>query len=181
MLRQSLRIEMQPGSRGIFLDAFAAGRVAQNERWRFREFDSRTEVTLSGKPIYLSRTKICGATDNQPSKAGALAPEEIPLTDAQAAGGQPLATSHSSLPPYIASLLIVSGQLPDWRPVVASLRAELDAAPGVMGGVSLLAEAGCSVRYLAESAIGLHEATRLLWTAARREVFRLPPLNLRKY
>jgi urease accessory protein UreH len=75
----------------------------------------------------------------------------------------------------------VSGQLSDWRPVVASLRAELDAVPGVIGGVSLLSEAGCSVRYLAKSAIDLHEATRLLWTAARREVFRLPPLNLRKY
>jgi urease accessory protein len=177
MLRQSLRIEMQPGSRGIFLDAFAAGRVAQNERWRFREFDSRTEVTLSGKLIYLSRTKICGAA----TPGGALAPEGIPFVDAQAAGGQPLATSHSSLPPYSASLLIVADQLSDWRPVVASLRAELDAVPGVIGGVSLLSEAGCSVRYLAESAIALHGATRLLWTAARREVFRLPPLDLRKY
>ena len=76
MLRQTLRIEMQPGSRGIFLDAFAAGRVAQNEHWRFRQFDSRTEVTLRGKLIYLSRTKIRGAA--QPT-AGALAPEEIPL------------------------------------------------------------------------------------------------------
>jgi len=177
MLRQSLRIEMQPGSRGIFLDAFAAGRVAQNECWRFREFDSRTEVTLRGKPIYMSRTKICGAT----TPGGTVAAEGIPFTDAQAAGTQPLASSPSSLPPYSASLLIVAGQFADWRPVVASLRAELDAVTGVMGGVSLLSEAGCSVRYLAKSAIDLHGATRTLWTAARREVFRLPPLDLRKY
>ena len=166
MLRQSLRIEMQPGSRGIFLDAFAAGRVAQNELWRFREFDSRTEVTLRGKPIYLSRTKL---TPEQPALASP----------------QSLAASHSSqawpLPSYSASLLIVADQFPDWRPVVASLRAELDAVPGVIGGVSLLPEAGCSVRYLAKSAIDLHEATRLLWTAARRQAFCLPPLDLRKY
>jgi urease accessory protein len=169
-LRQTLRIEMQQGSRGIFLDAFAAGRVAQNEHWRFRQFDSRTEVTLRGKLIYLSRTNIAGAA--QP-----------------ATSHSPLVTRHS--PPsslgcmstysYCASLLIVADSFPDWRPVLASLRAELEAVPGIIGGASLLTEAGCSARYLASSAIALHEATRRLWTAARREVLHLPPFDPRKY
>lgn len=169
-LRQTLRIEMQQGSRGIFLDAFAAGRVAQNEHWRFRQFDSRTEVTLRGKLIYLSRTNIAGAA--QP-----------------ATSHSPLVTRHS--PPsslgcmstysYCASLLIVVDSFPDWRPVLASLRAELEAVPGIIGGASLLTEAGCSARYLASSAIALHEATRRLWAAARREVLHLPPFDPRKY
>ncbi len=169
-LRQTLHVEMQQGSRGIFLDAFAAGRVAQNEHWRFRQFDSRTEVTLRGKLIYLSRTNIAGAA--QP-----------------ATSHSPLVTRHSSPPSlgcmstysYCASLLIVADSFPDWRPVLASLRAELDAVPGIIGGASLLTEAGCSARYLASSAIALHEATRRLWTAARREVLRLPPFDPRKY
>jgi urease accessory protein len=169
-LRQTLRIEMQQGSRGIFLDAFAAGRVAQNEHWRFRQFDSRTEVTLRGKLIYLSRTNVAGAA--QP-----------------ATSHSPLVTRHP--PPaslgcmssysYCASLLIVADSFPDWRPVLASLRAELEAVPGVIGGASLLTEAGCSARYLASSAIALQEATRRLWTAARREVLHLPPFDPRKY
>jgi urease accessory protein UreH len=82
---------------------------------------------------------------------------------------------------YCASLLVVADGLPDWRPVVAALRHELDALPSVLGGVSLLTEAGCTVRYLATSAIDLQEATRHLWTAARHHVLNLPPLDLRKY
>jgi urease accessory protein len=169
-LRQTLRIEMQQGSRGIFLDAFAAGRVAQNEHWRFRQFDSRTEVTLRGKLIYLSRTNITGPAS-------------------PATGHLPLGACHSSPSSlgcmsgysYCASLLIVADRFPDWSPVLANLRAELEAVPGIIGGASLLTEAGCSARYLAGSAIDLHEATRRLWTVARREVLSRPPFDPRKY
>ncbi len=224
-LRQSLRIDMQPGSRGIFLDAFAAGRVTHNELWRFREFDSRTEITLAGKLLYASRAKLTPAyppttsdsqlaishslpaeppyhppcTSHSPlpekklppfrgselqlrhyssSAAGALAPEEPDLPWLAA---HPSPNALHSPAPYSASLLIVADQFPDWRPVVASLRGELDAVPEVLGGVSALSVSGCSVRYMANSAIALHEATSRLWTTARREVFNLPPLDLRKY
>jgi urease accessory protein UreH len=156
ILRQSLRIEMQEGSRGIFLDAFSSGRVALNEHWRFQEFDSSTEVTLRGKLVYLSRTRITGT--------------------AAAAGLGRMSDYY-----YCATLLVVADSFPDWRPVIDSLRTELDGLPGVLGGVSLLSEAGCSVRYLAKSAIDLQEATRLLWITARRQVLNLPPLDLRKY
>jgi urease accessory protein len=169
-LRQTLRIEMQEGSRGIFLDAFAAGRIAQNENWRFREFDSRTEVALRGKLIYLSRTNIAGAAQPATSRS--------PLVTRHP---PPASLGCMSTYSYCASLLIVADSFPDWRPVLASLRAELEAVPGIIGGASLLTEAGCSVRYLAHSAIALHEATRRLWTAARRAVLHLPPFDQRKY
>src|SRR6202521_6448135 len=52
-LRQSLRIKMARGSRAILLDSFSAGRVARGERWNFSEIDSRTEVTMCGKPAFL--------------------------------------------------------------------------------------------------------------------------------
>jgi urease accessory protein UreH len=191
ILRQSLRIEMHEGSRGIFLDAFSSGRVAQNEHWRFREFDSRTEIALRGKLIHLSRTRMSGdATPGAALSCTAAAPARITTsTLPRQANHSPLAASHPPLSSlgcmsdycYSASLLIVADRLPDWRPVVASLCAELETVPGVLGGISLLSESGCSARYLAKSAIDLHEATRRLWAAARRQVLHLPPLDLRKY
>jgi urease accessory protein UreH len=231
-LRQSLCIEMEPGSRGIFFDAFSAGRVTQNELWRFLEFDSRTEITLAGKLLYASRAKLNPAhppaashsplaTSHSPlatrhslpsvppchqpstihpplpeknlppfrgselqlrhhstSAAGALAPEE---PDSSRVSAHPAADALHCLPPYSASLVIVADQFSNWRASVESLRAELADVPGITGGVSLLTECGCSARYLASSAIALNEATRRLWTTARREIFNLPPLDLRKY
>ena len=169
-LRQTLRIEMQQGSRGIFLDAFAAGRVAQNEHWRFRQFDSRTEVTLRGKLIYLSRTNIAGAAKRTTSHSPLVTRHPPPASLG-------CMSSYS----YCASLLIVADSFPDWRPVLASLRAELEAVPDVISGASLLTEAGCSARYLSSSAIALQEATRRLWAAARREVLHRAPFDPRKY
>jgi urease accessory protein UreH len=82
---------------------------------------------------------------------------------------------------YSGTLLIVADQFTDWRPVVSALRAELESLPEVLGGVSLLTHSGCSARYLAKSAIPFQSATHRLWTAARRQVLHLPPLDLRKY
>jgi urease accessory protein len=161
-LRQSMRVEMEQGSRGIFLDAFSSGRVALDEHWRFQEFDSRTEVSLGGKLIYFNRTKIAG-----------IAPDPSPAF--------PATLGRMSDYSYCASLLIVADDVPDWRPVVASLSAELDALPGALGGVSLITEAGCSARYITKSAVDLRIATLRLWNAARRQVLNLPPLDLRKY
>ena len=281
-LRQCLRIEMAEGARGIFLDNFAVGRAALSERWVFRDYDSRIELLLRGKPIYLNRTKIiCGpatrssgtvtpdcaplilpatgtatfgcaspdsalssvvipsergdegsllrmaqtsssrntGTDGSPTAIGAeslppfrgselqlrhnrsttigaLAPEEPVSTFPANSQGMspetaaPLQIPHQSHPAslgrmsdysYSGTLLIVADQFTDWRPVVSALRAELESLPEVLGGVSLLTHSGCSARYLAKSAIPFQSATHRLWTAARRQVLHLPPLDLRKY
>jgi urease accessory protein len=156
-LRQSLRVEMSAGSRGIFFEGFASGRVALSEHWKFRDFDSRTEIVLCGQPIYLSRTKI-HPQEFAPARPGRMGDYD-----------------------YSGSLLIIADQFDDWRPVLAALRAELEAFPGILGGGSLLCEAGCSMRYLAKSAIDFHAATNRLWTTSRRQVLQLPPLDLRKY
>ncbi len=93
-LRQSLRIEMQPGSRGIFLDSFAAGRVTQNELWRFREFDSRTEITLAGKLLYASRAKLTPAYPPATSDSQLAISHSLPAVPLC----HPPCTSHSPLP-----------------------------------------------------------------------------------
>lgn len=173
-LRQTLRVEMDQGSRGIFFDGFASGRVALNEQWLFRDFDSRTEILLRGRPVHLARTRIFPASST---------PGHGPLT--------PDGPLFSSLPPsalgrtggydYCSSLIIIAEDFPDWLPLLAALRSELDVIPGIFGGASLFCHSGCSARFLARSAIALRDATQRLWAAARRHLLRLPPLALRKY
>jgi urease accessory protein len=159
-LRQTLRIEMERGSSGIFFDGFASGRIALNEAWRFRDFDSRTEILQDGKPIFANRTKLTGASG-----------ESIPSSSFQRMGG------HS----YSGSLIIIADEFQEWPAFVEYLREALHSIPSIFGGVSLLPESGCSARYLAHSAIDFHAATEQLWNLARRHVFNAPPLALRKY
>jgi urease accessory protein len=159
-LRQTLRIEMERGSHGIFFDGFAAGRIALNEQWRFRDFDSRTEFFIEGKPIFANRVKISGGST-----------DSVPRSSFERMGDYA----------YSGSLVIVADEFQDWRVFIESLRGALDSIPGILGGVSLLPFGGCSARYLAHSAIEFHAATEQLWTRARQHVFKAPALALRKY
>ena len=71
-LHQSLRIEMERGSRAIILDSFASGRVAHGGALgSFREMDSRMEV------IYLRETSISEPDENHSGHA-ALPPANRP-------------------------------------------------------------------------------------------------------
>jgi len=205
-LRQSLRIEMEEGSRGIFFDGFSSGRVALGEAWQFRDFDSRTEIFLRGEPIFANRTKIAGT---QSFRRSGLQPRHTAANDRaaplhqsllipeRAATGEgadkefsesrdlsspdPSALNRMGGYAYCGSMLIVGEQFEDWRALVDALRAALDVAPEIFGGASLLAHCGCSVRYLAHSAIDFHAATQNLWAIARQHLLNLPPLALRKY
>ena len=82
---------------------------------------------------------------------------------------------------YCGSLLLIAGQFENWPAMLAHVRAELESAPEIFGGASLLAHSGCAVRYLAQSAIDFQSVTERLWTVARRGLLGLPPLALRKY
>jgi urease accessory protein len=156
-LRQSLRIEMDEGSRGIFFDGFSSGRVALGEAWQFRDFDSRAEVFLRGQPIFANRTQI------------------VPKANDFAVLGR--MESYA----YCGSMLIIAEGFDNWRALIDAMRAALGAMPGIFGGASLLAQNGCSVRYLAHSAIDFHAATQRLWAISRQQLLNLPPFALRKY
>jgi urease accessory protein len=156
-LRQSMRIEMDEGSRGIFFDGFSSGRVALGEAWQFRDFDSRAEIFLRDQPIFANRTKI------------------LPKANDLAALGQMGGYA------YCGSMLIIGEGFENWRAMIEALRTALDAIPGIFGGSSLLAQNGCSVRYLAHSAIDFHAATERLWAISRQHLLNLPPFALRKY
>ena len=154
---QSLRVKMAPGSRGMFWDALAAGRVAHGEHWNFHEFDSRTEIFLCGRPVFLNRTRIRPA-DLDPARLG-------------------LAEGFH----YLATLAIVADSFDRWKETVAAMGAELTSMAHVYGGASVLAGGGCAVKLLARSAADLLHAQTTLWGRARQIVFGSAAVDLRKY
>jgi urease accessory protein len=156
-LQQSLRLEMAAGSRAIVLDSMASGRVAHGERWTFTEMDSRMEVRVNRKPAFITRTKISPASEN-PQHIGVM--EEFD---------------------YMTCMGLFAEGFADWPRAAAALQAELDRAPQVCGGVSLLSRNGCLVRFLARSASDMTCMNKRLGDVARALVLRMPPFDHRKY
>ena len=154
--QQSLRVEMGRGSRALFWDAMAAGRVARGERWEFREFDSRMEITLCGREVFLSRTRI---------RPSSLAPGQLGVAEGFG---------------YLAAFVIVADRLDGWEEVAAAMNAELRNVPPVYGGASTLANNGCIVKLLASSASDLTAAQAALWARARQLIFGSGSVSLRK-
>jgi len=76
---------------------------------------------------------------------------------------------------------LFADEFADWPQVAAAMHAELENAPQVKGGVTLLSRGGCAVRYLAASAPDLTRMNKKLWGAARELVVGLPPFDHRKY
>ena len=156
-LRQSLRVEMAPGSRAILFDSMASGRVAHGERWKFRDVDSRTEVFSSGRPTYINRTKISPAL-RQPDRLGWM--EDFD---------------------YMGSIGFFGDGFSDWKEFCARLNEVLNATPNIKGAASLLARNGCMARFLARSASDLTWTNQQLWDAGRSAILGLPAFEHRKY
>src|SRR5579863_8103417 len=156
-LRQSLRIEMAGGSRAIILDSMASGRVAHGESWNFTEMDSRTEVRLCDRPVYINRTKIVPAR-KRPNQLGMM--EEFD---------------------YMSCMGLFADEFTRWNEVSAALNEELRSMPDVHGGATLVSRGGCVVRILARSATDMTLANKTLWDAARKLMAGLPPFDQRKY
>ena len=155
--RQSLRLEMAKGGRAIIWDALAAGRVAHGERWNFDEVDSRLEISLCGRGVFLNRTKI---------RPAALDPDRLGFAEGFN---------------YLGTLVIVADELDRWTEMVAAMNTELKNMPEVRGGASALASAGCVVKLLARSASDLVSAETALWGHARPMVLGSTAIDLRKY
>jgi urease accessory protein len=156
-LRQSLQVEMARESRAIIWDALAAGRVARDERWDFRSFESHTEVLLCDRPLFINRTRINPVYQR---------PEQLGLMEGFS---------------YLASLAVLADGFREWEGLIASLEAQLTSIPQIRGGVSLLGDSGCLVRLLTHSAADLTLAQARLWAQARQLVLGLAPFDLRKY
>jgi len=156
-LRQSLRLEMARGARAILVDSLASGRLAHGERWKFREVDSRTEVRISGRPAYLNRTRIVPAV---------LPPDRLGLMEDF---------------DYMTCLSVFADEFAAWPEFCAGVNEEMERAPEIRGGASLLARGGCVAKFLARSAPDLTRMNKKLWDCAREMMLRLSPFEERKY
>jgi urease accessory protein len=154
---QSLRVEMEPRSRGIFWDSLAAGRVARGERWEFHEVDSRLEIFMRGRPVFLNRTRI------QPA---AFDPRGMGVTDGF---------------DYLATLVVVADKLDGWNEIAATMTAELARRPELRTGVSALTSSGFVIKLLARTASEMAYAQAILWRHARQAILGSDVVDLRKY
>jgi urease accessory protein len=148
--RQSIEVELAGDAALVLVDAFAAGRVARGEAWRFTRLETTLDVRDPRGRIF--RDRLC-------------------LDGRQAWDG--LGMSESC--PYLATAVIVGG--PGAVPLLADLAGLGDGRSAV--GAAALPRRGVVVRACAASAPALTAIARAIWGAARRHLG-LPVLDLRK-
>jgi urease accessory protein len=152
-LRQALTFEVGEGATLIAVDAWAAGRVARGEAWRFARLDSTLTVSDAAGLLVHDRFVLDGERDWQ---------------------GLGLADGH----PYFASVVLIADA--GLEPFIDLMPAALPDEPGVRAGVARLPRRGALVRCLAMSAPGLTATLAAVWALARRTLLDAPPLALRK-
>jgi urease accessory protein len=151
-LRQRVEADVAEGATLLLVDAFAAGRVARGEAWRFALLDS----TLSARDA-----------------AGWLLHDRLVLREGAPGPGLGLAEDR----PYVATVVVIAdGGIAAFTEDVAAL----DGGDDVDVGAALLPRRGALVRCLAADAPALVRTVDAVWTAARRRVLDLPALALRK-
>jgi len=153
-LVQSTALRLARGAVAILADGWAVGRVARGERWRFAELDLALEARDEAGLLYRDRAILTGRPEW--SRLGA-------------------AEGHA----YVGSFLALAPARDRWDILVTEL-AETGAVPAAHLGVAALARGGIVGRVLADTAPALRAALDALWSAARRALLGLPPLNLRK-
>ncbi|HXU91831.1 MAG TPA: urease accessory protein UreD [Methylomirabilota bacterium] len=149
--RQRFLAEVDDDAALVVIDAFAAGRVARDEAWRFALLDSTLSVRDRSGPIVHDRFVL---RDGGPSGLG--------ITERR---------------PYFATVIVVADA---GVAAFAERVAAFAAGPDVEVGAGLLGRRGAVVRCLAADAPGLGRALEAVWAAARAEVLGLPWLALRK-
>ena len=152
--RQRLRARVGPGATLIVVDAFAAGRVASGEAWRFRRLESTITIT---------------------DDAGWLLHDRLALTGESRWAGLGFTEGF----PYFGTMAVVT---PVPAEIVAQAAAEAAGAVGeARVGVGRLARGGIVVRCLARTAPTLGDGLQALWQAVRSATLGGAPLALRKY
>jgi urease accessory protein len=151
--RQAIRVELAAGARLILVDAFAAGRIARGEAWRFGSLESL--LLVRGCHGWRLRDRVC-------------------LRGGPGWANLGFAEQH----PYFGTVVVLGdGELNGFGAEVERLAARPDVSLG--GGT--LAGGGWLGRILARDAPALLETVNEIWTLARRAVLGAGPLGLRKY
>ena len=155
-LRQRTEVTLASESTLIGLDAWAVGRIARGERWRFNELDMSFIVRDSRGLLLREHAVLAGAR-----------PQEG-LGGAEGFG-------------YLATFVAVAPSRDDWAELGEELFATIETQRlDAQFGVTPLARGGLLARLLCSTAPILHEAVRLLWSLTRRRLLGLEPIALRK-
>jgi urease accessory protein len=153
--RQRIDADVDERAVLVLIDAFAAGRIARGEAWRFRSLESALTIRDAQGLIFVDRFALAAPTAEQWSALGF-------------AEGRP----------YFGSFVVIADTGIDR--FVAAAREIGAQSGGIALGAAQLRRRGAVVRYLAGDAPGLTALLDALWAAARRTVLGLPPLALRK-
>jgi len=156
-LQQSLRVQMATGSCLILNEAFAAGRIARQEYWKFKELVTATEIYLGKLPVYINRTKIAPAD---------LLPHGVGISEDFN---------------YFGSLVVVWDGFSGWKSLINDLSTAANTVSGVHVGSSCGGVSSCVVRIMTSTAAQLTSVTQMLWGRIRRVVLAKPKISLRKY
>ena len=152
-LRQRLEADVGEGATLLLVDAFAAGRVARGEAWRFALLDSTLSVRDAG---------------------GWLLHDRLVLREGAPGPGLGLAEDR----PYVVTVVVIADVgLAAFADDVAALD---DGDDDIDVGAALLPRRGAFVRCLAADAPALVRTVDAVWAFARRRVLGLPALALRK-
>ena len=150
-MRQTLTADVADGAALIVVDAFAAGRVARGEAWRFALLDSTLAIR---------------------DRHGRILHDRFVLSD-----GGPRGLGITESRPYFATMAVIADAGID---AFVAATADIDVGDTAAVGVGLLPRRGAIVRCLADDAPALERVMEAVWATARREVLGLPPLALRK-
>lgn len=152
-LRQRIDVRLGVGARLILADAFAAGRVARGETWRFAMLDSAITIR---------------------DERGLLFHDRFVLGGDRCWAGLGFAEHH----PYFATVVVIGPA--DFSALARAVTADPASGADVAVGVGALARSGVVARVLAANAPALLDTLDRVWRLARRTLLGLAPLALRK-
>jgi len=151
-LRQTLDARLADDARLIVVDAFAAGRVARGETWRFDHLESALSLRDARGWLFHDHFVLRGGGDY----------DGLVVTDRQ---------------PYFAAVVVVADG-PAAEFAHAATRA--GEAAGATVAAATLPRKGAVVRVLAAGAPAFVAALEAVWTVARLRLLGAPALALRK-
>jgi len=155
-LAQRLDVEMAPGASAIVSDAWAVGRVARGEAWRFDLLDSAIVARDSEGLLFKDRLVLQGT-----------------VGWAGLGGAEGMA--------YVATVLCLAPAHAALGDLERAIAESLSARPGEAAvGVTALARGGVIARILAATAPAMQSLVARAWAACRSELWALPPQLLRK-
>jgi len=177
-LHQTTDVTLADGATLLLADAWAVGRVARGERWRFGELDLGLAVRDTRGLVLKERCRLVGSprSDETARLDGAA---WLPAPPAWTPAREGLGGTEGF--GYVATFVAAATHRRDWQDIARELCDTL--APhqtDARVAVSALGRSGVLARLLCPSAPVLSAAIGAVWTASRRRLLGLRPLCLRK-